>query len=98
MPPLSDPEARAAAARKLLWIALLLTAVAYIGTLRYEFVFDDVPQIVHNFLLRNWRSVPRFFTQHLWAQVAPEGKGTFYRPLFLLWFMLNYRVFHLNPV
>ena len=98
MPPFPDSEARTAVARKLLWIALLLTVVAYVGTLRYEFVFDDDPQIVHNFLLRNWHSVPRFFTQHLWAQVAPEGKGNFYRPLFLLWFLLNYKLFHLQPL
>src|SRR5216684_7840806 len=82
----------------LLAVALLLTVVAYIGTLRFDFVFDDVPQIVENAQLRSWHSVPGFFSHHLWAEVAPNQTGNFYRPLFLFWLLLNFKLFGLHPV
>jgi protein O-mannosyl-transferase len=86
------------AGRKLMLLALLVTAVAYMGTLRFAFVFDDLPQIVQNQSIRTWVSVPAFFTQHLWETVASGGLGNFYRPLFLAWFVINYKLFGLNPV
>jgi len=79
-----------------LLLALLLTALSYAASLRFEFVFDDQPQIVENQQLRSWSSAPGFFTHHLWAQLAPEGMGNFYRPLFLLWLLLNFKMFGLH--
>jgi Flp pilus assembly protein TadD len=85
------------AGRKLALLALLLTAVTYAATLRFEFVFDDRPQIVENVFMRSWSSVPGFFTHQVWDTVVSGGIGNFYRPLFLLWFVLNYKLFGLNP-
>ena len=36
------------AARVLLILAFALTALVYLNTLRFQFVYDDLPQIVRN--------------------------------------------------
>src|SRR5258706_15634720 len=54
------------AGRKLALLALLLTAITYAATLRFDFVFDDRPQIVENVFMRSWSSVPGFFTHQVW--------------------------------
>ncbi len=78
-------------------LALALASLTYISSLRFPFVFDDNPQIVENQQLRSWSSAPEFFTHHLWAHVAPESAGPFYRPAFLLWLLMNFQVFGLHP-
>ncbi len=81
-----------------LTLGLVLTFVAYIGTLGFPFVYDDRSQIVQNPWIQSWRFVPRYFTHRIWAWLAlPEVPGNYYRPLFLLWLRLNYVVFGLNP-
>jgi protein O-mannosyl-transferase len=81
------------------WIALLLVAgitfVVYYATLSFEFVWDDFPQIVDNPLLRSWQSVPRVFFSDLWFHVSRSQ--VYYRPLFVLWSILNFKIFGLNP-
>lgn len=81
--------------RALLVLALLITALAYVNTLRFQFVYDDLPQIVNNPMVHSWDNVPRFFTEHVWAQMGQTGN--YYRPLFLLWLLVNYSLFGLHP-
>ena len=81
----------------LLALALVLAIVSYAPTLRYGFVFDDVQQIVENPAIRSWNSLPQYFTAHVGAGTFPSVKGSFYRPLFLIWLRLNYIVFGLSP-
>ena len=90
--PLSD---RAVA----LALALILAVVflAYIDTLWFQFVHDDRFQILGNTWLRSWKYLPRYFTADVWAFEHPVFRGTFYRPIFLLWFRLQYLVFGLHP-
>ena len=76
---------------------LTLTFLAYCASLGYYFVDDDRPQIVTNTTLRAWHFVPRYFTGHVWATIAPRSVGNYYRPLFLLWLRLNYAIFRLQP-
>ncbi len=80
-------------------LALILTLVflAYLGTLWFQFVHDDRFQILGNTWLRSWKYLPRYFTADVWAFEYPAFRGTFYRPVFLLWFRLQYLVFGLNP-
>lgn len=80
----------------LLGFALLLAVVSYYPTLRYGFVFDDVQQIVENPAIRSWNT-SQYFTAHVGAGVFPWVKGSFYRPLFLIWLRLNYILFHVSP-
>ncbi len=50
----------------LLPVVLILTFAAYSGTLRYEFVYDDLDVIVNNNRLTSWSYLPGYFTEHLW--------------------------------
>lgn len=83
--------------RILLLLALALTFVAYSGTLRYEFVYDDGDFIVRNGSLTSWSYLPRFFTEHLWSYRDVNLPGNYYRPLFLVWALINRSVLGLNP-
>src|ERR1051326_4201773 len=72
------------AARVLLALSLLLTALAYVNTLRFQFVYDDLPQILNNPRVHSWDHAPRLFVEHVWSQLAGQA-GNYYRPLFDLW-------------
>jgi tetratricopeptide (TPR) repeat protein len=78
-------------------LACALAFLAYVPTLGFEFVYDDKPQIVQNPAIHAWRYLPNYFTSHAWAELYPNVKGNYYRPLFLLWFRLNHAVFGLDP-
>ncbi len=80
-------------------LALILAVVflAYLDTLWFQFVHDDRFQILGNTWLRSWKYLPRYFTADVWAFLHPVFRGTFYRPIFLLWFRLQYLVFGLHP-
>ncbi|HXE91169.1 MAG TPA: tetratricopeptide repeat protein [Terriglobales bacterium] len=82
----------------LLGLALLLTALAYLDTLRFQFVYDDIPQIVLNPRLESWSFVPAFFREHVWAHMQGPNEGNYYRPVFLLWLLVNRTLFGLNPL
>lgn len=73
----------------------LFTAVLYSGTLFFQFVWDDGPQIVDNPLIRSWHSLSRVFVSDLWYHAARQQ--IYYRPLFVAWSILNYAVVGLRP-
>jgi tetratricopeptide (TPR) repeat protein len=73
-----------------------ISALVYIATLSFGFVYDDVPQILKNPAIHGWNSVPQYFTSHVWAAIYPNTSGNYYRPLFLLWLRLNYFLFGTN--
>lgn len=74
-------------------LACAAGALAYIASLAFGFVYDDIPQIVSNPAIQNWHSVPQYFTGHVWAAIFPNTVGNYYRPLFLVWLRGNYAVF-----
>jgi protein O-mannosyl-transferase len=85
--------AEQAAAGGRLWrlaagLALAATYFLYQPSLGFQFVYDDLFQIVNNRHLDSWRFLPLYFTQHVWSQV-PGIAANFYRPFFLLWLRLN---------
>jgi tetratricopeptide (TPR) repeat protein len=73
----------------------LVAFVLYSGSLSFEFVWDDHPQIVNNPIIRTWSNLPRAFGSDLWYHVARHQ--VYYRPLFVAWSMLNYALFGLRP-
>lgn len=83
--------------RLIVWLALALTFLAYVGTLSYQFVYDDNQQIVLNRFLTSWHYVPRYFTEHVWGHQNPNAPGNYYRPIFLLWLYINRSLFGLQP-
>jgi len=72
---------------------LLVTAITYAATIRFDFVYDDFPQIVYNPFLRAWHYAPQYFVSSVWKQMAPLTPGNYYRPLFLLLSRVNYAIF-----
>jgi len=80
-----------------LGLSIALAVVSYYPVLHYGFVFDDVQQIIENPAIRSWSNVPQYFTAQVGAGVFPGVKGSFYRPLFLIWLRLNYILFQVSP-
>jgi Tfp pilus assembly protein PilF len=78
-------------------VACGITALAYLGTLAYGFVYDDVLQIFQSPALREWRYLPQYFTSHVLAALYPGAGGNYYRPLLMLWLRLNYVLFGPEP-
>src|SRR5438105_11584085 len=83
--------------RMALMIVLALTFLVYADTTRYQFAYDDRGQIVENQGLRSWSYAAHCFTEHVWKAQHPEENGVYYRPLFNLYLLVNYQLFHLNP-
>lgn len=77
-----------------LGIVLAATTAAYLWTLQFGFVYDDLGQIVSNPLIQNWRSLPMYFRGNVWMQQSQVGN--YYRPFFLTWFMGNHTLFGMH--
>jgi protein O-mannosyl-transferase len=73
-----------------------ITFLAYAGTLGYEFVYDDRGQIVSNPFIKSWYYLPRYFSDHVWGHVDPTMLGNYYRPMFLVWLLINRTLFGLH--
>ncbi|HEY6330312.1 MAG TPA: glycosyltransferase family 39 protein, partial [Blastocatellia bacterium] len=84
--------------RLLLPLIWFVTALAYIGILRSDFVYDDIIQIVQNPILHSWRYLPQYFSEHNSASLLPNTVGNFYRPLILALKLISYKIFGLNPL
>ena len=95
--PVSAPQKPQESVRErfLLTAILLVTALAYLPTLRYGFVYDDVPQIPLNRGLLSWASVGHFFRHPIWSDLVVGGGG-YYRPGFLTWLLINVKLFGPN--
>jgi len=78
-------------------VACALTALVYIATLSYGFVYDDVLQILQSPALHSWHYLPQYFSSHVLAAIHPGAAGNYYRPFLLLWLRLNYVVFGTDP-
>ena len=78
-------------------IVLIVTAAVYLPALRFGFVYDDTQQIVLSRARFAWDSIPSYFTTDVWSYIYLL-KTNYYRPVFLLWLMLNYQLFGLNTV
>jgi tetratricopeptide (TPR) repeat protein len=88
-----------AEARQRVRPALLVAAAAalpYLQTLVFGFVFDDHGQIVGNPRVQSWSHLGGYFTGDVWR--SPAGfPGNYYRPLFLLWLLVNHTLFDAWP-
>lgn len=88
---------RVLANRKVLSLVIfLVTGIVYARTLSFQFVYDDIGQIVDNPYVKSWVYFPRYFTENVWGQITKSGIN-YYRPLFLVWFRLNYLLFGVSP-
>ena len=83
----------------LLCCILAVTALVYLRSLSNAFVLDDVPMVVKNPNLGDWSFVWKSFTrEEFWysdADFLPHFRN--YRPLLLVWYWIDFRLFGLNP-
>jgi protein O-mannosyl-transferase len=77
---------------------VLLIAIVYARTLRFDFVLDDFPLILHNpLVLAPWRSIPRFFTEGYFDRIFPNAPPNDYRPMLSVWLLVNQKLWNFNP-
>ncbi len=78
-----------------LWAVAVCTStfLAYVSTLRFQFVHDDRGIIVENPATHSWHAVPGYFVSGVWGGVVPAFLANAYRPLYLLWFRINDALF-----
>jgi hypothetical protein len=74
-------------------LILLVTFLAYSNTLGFKFVYDDRGQILANVQVHAWRYLPHYFFERVWSFAYPGIQGNYYRPIFLLFLLLNYKIF-----
>jgi tetratricopeptide (TPR) repeat protein len=92
-------EAKQPAALPFWSIPLLVAGVTFLvysASLYFGFVYDDRVQILNNPWLASWQYVSRFFSESTGAFTGNPG-GAYWRPLFLLWMLVNRTVFGLQP-
>ncbi len=54
-------------------------------------LYDDQHQIVHNQTLE-WSQAPGYFVHDVWRFAQPQYRN-YYRPVFLLWLLVNWKLF-----
>jgi len=70
--------------RFLPFLVFILAALPYLGTLTYDFVFDDKFQIAGNRWIRDFSSMGEVFSSNMWG--FGTGTSNYYRPfLHVLW-------------
>lgn len=101
--PSAIPEqaaARSARARRAILLHTSILVVASIGlylrSLWNGFVYDDTLEVLRDPLIRSFRNIPVFFAHGAWYfSGAPAER--YYRPLKLLAYTVEYRLFGLRP-
>jgi len=75
-----------------------LSLAAFWGHWEGDFVYDDVYQIRGNGLLRTWTGTWEAMSQDVWAFKGEreEAWSNYWRPTFVAWLALNYRIFGLE--
>jgi len=76
-----------------------LTVVGYSNATKGEFVYDDEYQIVKNPLIKPGGDLVKALSSDVWQFRAgvEEQRSNYWRPLFIGWLVLNYRLFGTNP-
>jgi tetratricopeptide (TPR) repeat protein len=81
---------------KLLAFILLagISVLAYANSIDNSFHFDDIPGIVRNPALRDWKNIPAYFTN---PSTFGLGRTREWRPVLQISYALNYSIAALNP-
>lgn len=85
--------------RRLVSISILLIIVlgslVYANCIHNPFIWDDTLLIVPNDSIKNWSSIGKLFVENMGA--AAEEKYSFYRPLQMVSYTLDYSFWKLRP-
>lgn len=74
-------------------IILFISFLTFSNTLFMDFISDDVPAIVLNDFIKNYKNIPSFFTSGI-----PHTKPVHYRPLVYTSLAIDYLFWGLNPL
>lgn len=78
-----------------IFISIIFAGVVpYINSLHNPFIWDEEVMIVENPIIKDWKYIPYIFKTDIFG--SPIKPGGFYRPLYMLSFMLNYQFWGLN--
>ena len=81
----------------LIRVVLYLTALIYLRTILFDYVFDDGILIITNPWMASWRCVPAIFTHSFWGFLDTPRQLDFYRPLVMLLLAAIFHVFGAAP-
>ncbi|MBI4982360.1 MAG: hypothetical protein HZC15_04385 [Candidatus Omnitrophica bacterium] len=93
-----------ALSRKTIFIILLFLAafVVYFNSLFNDFVFDDKVLIVYNPAIKSAKFLPQIFQKDIYVNFlqnnSAQSASFVYRPLQLLSYYLDYKIWGLNPI
>ena len=73
-----------------------VSLLAFVGTLAFDFVYDDREQILQNPFITAWKYLPHDFTSDSWAQSAGH-QIKYYRPAVVSWMRMNYSLAGTEP-
>jgi len=96
---IARPVGASPVSRKKVWGAVILIvcvgALVYANALQGEFILDDGLLVQGNTYIRDWKNIPKMFTE----DVGEGGGGdySFWRPLQLLTYTLEYPLWKDNP-
>ncbi len=78
-------------------IVTLVIAAAYVRAPSLDLVFDDDIIVKANPYITSAHYIPSYFTQHIWSNLM-QARKNYYRPVFLLWLLGNYKDFGTDPI
>jgi protein O-mannosyl-transferase len=71
---------------------LYLTALVYLRTIPFDYVFDDSTLITIHPWMESWKYLPKFFTHSFWGFLDVPRAIDFYRPLVMVAFATIYHL------
>ena len=78
-------------------VVLIIAFAAYANSLGNDFVYDDKLMLVDNPWIGDFSRIPDIFTSNVWA-FDEDRTSNFYRPAYIVFLMVEYRLFGLDPV
>lgn len=78
-------------------LLIIVASIPYIRVLFFDFVWDDIPQIIYNNTVKNFNILDIFTKEGEFGVTIRESKTPYYRPIFLLSLALDYFIFGENP-
>jgi tetratricopeptide (TPR) repeat protein len=76
-------------------IIFFISFLIYSNSLKNPFIWDQEISIAANPVIRSFKNIPNAFMTDLWGKKL--SSGSFYRPLEVLSYMIDYSVWKLNP-
>lgn len=78
-------------------LILLLCVAVYANALFMGLVWDDIPQITENPLIRSLRNIPSLFVGEVWQNVGRGHGSIYYRPFFNLSLAVDHALWGVQP-